>query len=69
MDRVDRRLISLEMVYWHFGISGIPQYNLSLIIATGEYAVMKLVIADILNLFLMVVEVTKRIDSVVFLFG
>lgn len=69
LDRVDRRLISLKMVYWHFGISGIPEYNLSLVIATGEDAVMKLVIADILNLFFMVVEVTKRIDSVVFLFG
>jgi len=52
-----------------FGISAIPDDNLSFIITTSENAVMELIIADIFDLFFMVVEVAKRMDLVIFFFG
>jgi hypothetical protein len=52
-----------------FGVPTVPKHHLSLIIATTKNAVVELIVADIFYLFLVMVEVTKRMDFIVFFFG
>ena len=49
-------------------VSGIPKSSKSLVITGGENAIMELVVADILDLTLMVVQVQKWGDRIVLLF-
>ena len=59
LDRVDWTAISLHMKDGFHGITSIPKYGLSLIIAGSEDAIMELIEAYFLYFFIVVVEVGK----------
>ena len=58
----------MEVMDWLFSISGVPKHNLSFIITTSEDTFMELVVAHIFDLFFMMVEVAKRMNSIIFFF-